>query len=225
MNPIKWTTTKQLAASNGVKILGYGHSGEGKTRICGTAPAPVMLCAESRTLSVQQDIPVMLVRSLSDLADCYAWLAQSQEAKQIQTACLDSITEIADVVLMGFKPQFKDGRQAFYATIDAIIPWIKAFRDLPKNVYMSAKIEYIKDEATGACKWGPQMPGRALGPQMPYMFDEVFRFGSARGADNKKVHFLQTEADAQYDAKDTSGKLDPYEYPDLTHIINKITGG
>jgi hypothetical protein len=222
---LEWTTTRQLAASNGVKILGYGHSGEGKTRICGTAPAPIMLCAESRTMSVQQEIPVMLIRSLTDLAEGYRWLAQSQEAIHVLTACLDSITEIADVVLMGFKPQFKDTRQAYYATIDTIVPWIRAFRDLPKHVYMSAKIEYVKDEATGACKWGPQMPGRALGPQMPYMFDEVFRFGSARAADGKKYHFLQTEADTQYDAKDASGKLDPYEYPDLTHIINKITKG
>jgi hypothetical protein len=69
------------------------------------------------------------------------------------------------------------------------------------------------------------MPGQKLGPQLPYLFDEVFHMGVASDPQGKKYRYLQTEADLQHDAKDRSGLLDAYEAPDLTAIFNKIRGG
>lgn len=40
---LNWSTTDKEASGHGVKILVYGRAGMGKTRLCGTAPSPVIL--------------------------------------------------------------------------------------------------------------------------------------------------------------------------------------
>jgi hypothetical protein len=101
--------------------------------------------------------------------------------------------------------------------------WVRAFRDLPgKHVYVSAKVEWAKDEASGVMRFQPMMPGQKLGPQLPYLFDEVFYIGVGKDQQGAKFHYLQTQADLQYVAKDRSGSLDAYEPPDLGRVISKI---
>jgi hypothetical protein len=68
------------------------------------------------------------------------------------------------------------------------------------------------------------MPGSKLGPQLPYLFDEVFRLGINKTPQGEQYRFLQTQPDLQCDAKDRSGALDPIEQPDLNHVITKILG-
>jgi hypothetical protein len=226
---MEWTTTRQLAASNGVKILVYGKSGVGKTQLCATAPRPIILAAEPRVLSLGQlEIPLVRIASLAQLSEAYAWCASHANSQYFDTICIDSLTEIADVLLAGLKVGAKDQRaiqRAYGDMLDQMLVWVRAFRDLPKHIYMSAKQERSKDEATGVMLYQPSMPGQKLGPALPYLFDEVFAMRVERDANQQPVHFLQTHSDFQYDGKDVSGRLAVYEAPDLSAIINKITGG
>jgi hypothetical protein len=228
MSDLVWTTTQQLADANGVKLLVYGKSGVGKTQLCATAPRPIILAAEPRVLSLRgYAIPVQRVESLAKLAQVYQWCASPTNWPHFDTICIDSLTEIADVLLAGLKVGAKDQRavqRAYGDMLDQMLGWVRAFRDLPKHVYMSAKQERSKDEATGIMLYQPAMPGQKLGPQLPYMFDEVFAMRIERDAQGAPVHFLQTHADSQYDGKDVSGRLAVYEQPDLTAIIHKIIG-
>jgi hypothetical protein len=163
---------------------------------------------------------------LSDLYEAYNWLGYSTESRGIESICLDSGSEIAEVCLAASKLTNKDPRKAYGELLDQMIPLFKAFRDLPgRNLYISAKMEWAKDEANGTFKYGPSMPGQKLGPALPYLFDEVFHMGVGQTPDGKKFRYLQTEADYQYEAKDRSGALAPMEPPDLSAIIRKIKGG
>lgn len=129
------------------------------------------------------------------------------------------------MVLANAKAQVKDPRQAYGELIEKTMALVKAFRDLPgKNVVMAAKQEPIKDEMTGIVQYGPSMPGSKLGPQLPYLFDEVFRLGVGKTPQGVEYRFLQTGPDLQYDAKDRSGSLDPVERPDLSFVFSKILG-
>jgi len=220
------TTTQQAAQLHGIKCLVYGKSGAGKTKLAATAPAPIILSAESGILSLREfQIPMIQIKTVADLTEVHQWALNSVEAKQFATIYIDSISEIGEVVLANAKAQVKDPRQAYGELIEKMMATIKAFRDLPgKNVVMAAKQEPIKDEMTGIVQYGPSMPGSKLGPQLPYLFDEVFRLGVGKTPQGVEYRFLQTGPDLQYDAKDRSGSLDPVERPDLSFVFSKILG-
>lgn len=221
---IKITTAAQAAALHGVKILCYGRAGMGKTTLCATAPTPIILSAEAGLLSLRQyDIPVIEIRTIDDLQDAYQWATESAEAAPFETICLDSLSEIAEVVLSNAKRTSKDPRQAYGELIERMGVTVRSFRDLSgKHVYMSAKQESIKDETAGTTTYGPSMPGSKLGGQLPYMFDEVLRLTVGRTPDGTEYRYLQTRPDFQSEAKDRSGALAAMEEPNLTTVINKI---
>lgn len=223
---LRFTTTDQSSRIQGVKMLVYGNSGVGKTTLCATAPSPIILSAEAGLLSLRRyQIPVIEIKTVDDLIEAHNWLLGSAEARQFSTVCIDSITEIGEVVLANAKRLVKDPRQAYGELIEKMNTTIKAYRDLQgKHVYMSAKLEPVKDDLTGITRYMAAMPGSKLGPQLPYLFDEVFRLGINKTQQGVPYRFLQTHPDLQYDAKDRSGALDPIEAPDLNNIINKILG-
>ena len=223
---IKFTTTKDAARSNGVKVLVYGKAGSGKTRLCATAPKPIIISAEAGLLSLRNhDIPVIEITSIDDLDEAYKWLTTNSKAKEFETICLDSISEIGEIVLAAAKATHKDARQAYGELIDHMLRTIKQFRDLPgKNVYFSAKETKLVDSITDTVTFQPNMPGAKLGVELPYYFDEVFNLGMGLTNTGENYHFLRTASNFQYEAKDRSGALDEKEEPNLTKIFNKIAG-
>jgi len=222
---LNWTTTDKAGVDNGIKILVYGKAGTGKTTLCGTAPAPLIISAESGLLSLRHKaIPVVTIKTMQDVWDVFTWL-NSSAAANIQTVCVDSISEIAEVLLAAEKKKTKDPRQAYGALNEEMVTLVKAFRDLPKkHVVVTAKEAMATNEVTGVVTYGPASPGRTVGPALPYLFDEVFHASTGRDQTGKVYHYLRTRADMQVDAKDRSGVLDEIEYPDLTNIITKIKG-
>lgn len=221
---IKLTTTRQAATLNGVKLCVYGAAGAGKTVLSATTGGnPVIISAEAGLLSLRDtDIPVIQVNTIADVQEAYLFLRDSAEAQHFDWICLDSITEIAEVVLSAEKKATKDPRQAYGALQEQMHDLIRGFRDLPRNVYMSAKMERTKDEQTGAMLYGPSMPGAKLGQALPYFFDEVFCLRLEKDADGATQRWLQTQPDFNYTAKDRSGALDPFEAPNLAAIAAKI---
>lgn len=222
---IKLTSTKKAAQVNGIKVLTYGQAGAGKTSLCATTGEPtVIISAEGGLLSLRNtDIPVIEVSSIADVHEAYQFIVSSDEAKDFRWVCLDSISEIAEVVLNHEKKQSKDPRQAYGALSEQMQDLLRAFRDIPgKNVYMSAKMDRVKDEQTGALLYGPSMPGAKLGQGIPYLFDEVFVLRAEKAEDGQVYRTLQTGADYQYVAKDRSGALEFYEDPSLASIAAKI---
>lgn len=223
---VQWTTTDRFTAANGCKIQCYGPSGAGKTRLIATAPRPIIATSEKKLMSLRREsIPTAVIETLQDFDEVTKWVAMSNEAKAFDTFCLDSASDIAETILSNLKSKTRDPRQAYGELIDEIERRFRWLRDLPqKHVYMICKEEPIKD-ATGVTRFGPMFPGGKLGNNSPYFFDFVLRLGSARTQDGRDYSFLQCKRDLMYDAKDSSGVLDPMEPPDLSHVINKILGG
>lgn len=221
---IRLNSTQNYGAQAGVKIVVYSPAGHGKTSLCATCPAPVILSAESGLLALaHHNLPYAEIRTIADLHDAYTWARSSNEARQFQTICLDSVSEVAEVVLAASLKQNKDGRKAYGEMIEEMTTTIKKFRDLPRyHVYMSAKAERIKDEASGVLIWGPMMPGNKLGQAMPYFPDELFYLG-IEGTGPNSYRYLRTQPDFMFAAKDRSGVLNAIEEPHLGKIIDKIT--
>jgi len=221
---INLRSTKGLHA-NGVKVLVYGQAGAGKTSLIPTLPNPVVLSAEGGLLSISSaDIPFIEIGSMDALLEAYSWLTGSDEAKAFQSVVLDSISEIAEVVLNTEKKVSKDPRQAYGAMQEQMTDLIRAFRDLPgRHVYMTAKMEKMQDE-TGKIMYSPSMPGNKTGQALPYFFDEVLALRLERDAEGNAMRALMCASDGIWQAKDRSGKLEAWESPDLGEIIKKIGG-
>jgi phage nucleotide-binding protein len=220
---INLKTTKGLHA-HGVKCLVYGHAGAGKTSLIPTLPAPIVLSAEGGLLSIADaDVPFIEIGRMADLMEAYEWLLNSSDATHFQSVALDSISEIAEVVLAEELKRNKDGRAAYGELNTVMTGMIRAFRDLPgKHVYFSAKCEKAQDE-TGKMLYAPSMPGKTLTMQLPYFFDLVFPLRVEKDADGTTHRMLMTDSDGTWQAKNrAAGKLDMWEAPDLGAIINKI---
>lgn len=204
-------------------LLIYGPAGAGKTSATRTLPNPFILSAEGGLLSIRDaDLPYVEIASMADLHEAYAWLVGSDEAKAYQSVALDSISEIAEVVLNAEKKATKDPRQAYGAMQEQMADLIRAFRDLPgKHVYMSAKLEKQADEQ-GRLLYSPSMPGNKTGQSLPYFFDEVLALRVEKDPDGAVQRALQCDGDGLWQAKDRSGKLDAWEPADLGHIIRKV---
>jgi phage nucleotide-binding protein len=212
-------------SANGVKVLVYGQAGAGKTSLIKTLPNPIVLSAEGGLLSIQDaNISYLEINNMETLKEAYEWLLNSSEAKVYESVALDSISEIAEVVLNYEKKIAKDPRQAYGAMQEQMADIIRGFRDLPgRHVYMSAKLEKTQDEM-GRVLYAPSMPGNKTGQSLPYFFDEVLALRIERDADNVTQRALMCDSDGLWLAKDRSGKLATWEAPDLSEIISKIGG-
>ena len=209
-------------SANGVKMLVYGQAGAGKTSLIKTLPSPIVLSAEGGLLSIQDaNLPYIEINSMDDLKEAYTWMGTAEGVKY-KSVALDSISEIAEVVLNNEKKIAKDPRQAYGAMQEQMADIIRAFRDLPgRHVYMSAKLEKTTDEM-GRILYAPSMPGNKTGQSLPYFFDEVLALRVEKDADGNTQRAIMCDSDGLWLAKDRSGKLGAWEAPDLGELITKI---
>lgn len=220
---INLKSTNTVSASN-LKLLVYGQAGAGKTSLIPTLPNPVILSAEGGLLSISgHDIPFIEVTDMDTLREAYSWLLNSDEAKQFDSVALDSISEIAEVCLSKEKSIAKDPRQAYGEMQTTMAELIRSFRDLPKNVMMTAKLEKAQDEM-GRMMYSPSMPGNKTGQSLPYFFDLMLALRVEKDDEGISQRGLMCDSDGLWQAKDRSGKLDAWEAPNLGVILEKLGG-
>lgn len=215
---IRLTTSKEASVSAGIKVLVYGEASSGKTSLCASAYAPLIISVEGGLLSIdEEEIPTIVVKTMAECNEALAF-CRSPAAKDFHTICLDSISEIAEVCLTHAKSTNKDGRAAYGEMNEQMANLIRAFRDLNgKHVLFTAKLESSKDEITGITKYCPSMPGRKLTSDLPYYFDEVWVARVGMDANGMPFHYLQCKEDMMYIAKDRSRRLQPTEPMILGH--------
>ncbi len=213
----------QTAREHGIKALVYGLAGSGKTTLATTTPEPdktLILSAESGLLSIRDsDVDTAQIKTIADMEEAYEFLQDSKYTWVI----IDSLSEIAELVLVDEKAQSRDGRMAYGNLADRMIAICKMFRDIKGvNIIAIAK-EQVEMDAVGETRFIPMFPGAKLAKELPYLFDMVLCL-RVRGEGEEIQRRLQCQPDEQYPVKDRSGCLDMFELPDWTIINNKIKG-
>lgn len=217
-------STKQVIADFGLKILVHGPPGAGKTRLCATTgdlERTLIISAEGGLLSIKDwEIDVVQVTSIGEVYEVYEYLKKAEH--DYQWVCLDSISEIAEVVLQGEKLRSRDARRAYGEMADTVFDLLRGFRNLPYHVVMTAK--QGREGVDNRMLYTPMLPGRQLTMNIAYLFDEVFALRVEQNTEGELKRVLQTGKSRSYEAKDRSGRLAMYEEPDLALIHNKIKG-
>ena len=208
----------------GIKILVYGGAGNGKTTLIRTLPNPFILSAEAGLLALRgTGLPFWEINNMEDMGEAYTYLTTDPEGMKFESIALDSISEIAEVILSAEKKKTTDARQAYGKLQEQIGDLIRAFRDIPgRNVYFSAKMEKLVTD--DGILFSASLPGNKTAQALPYFFDEVFALRINKNEDGTVDRMLQTSPDGIWSAKDRSGCLDTWELPDLGAIIKKIKG-
>lgn len=214
------TTTKQT--SKYAKVLVYGRAGVGKTTLIKTAPNPIIISTESGLLSLRKEnIKVIEVSTFDDLLESFE-IVTSKKCKEFETVCIDSLSDVAESILIELKAKNKDIRRAYGDLADQMQTVIRKFRDIKnKNVYVTTKLKRVESENGGEIYY-PSMPGNNLLQNIPYFFDEVLAL-QVKKSKEKIKRVLQCQPDEEFDAKDRSGNLEFFEKPDLSYIFKKIT--
>jgi hypothetical protein len=214
--------TNSIKLDYGVKTCLYGASGIGKTRLLATAPDSLVLSAESGLLSLRKEkIPYIDISTYAQLTEAYKWALTSAEARKFKTFGIDSLSEIAEVVLAEELKKTPDPRKAYGETQQQMYRLVRNFRDIAgKHVVMVAKEMFIEIGTTKCAT--PLMPSEKLQQQVPYFFDLVLHMYVGNDpSTGKRYTGLHTQSNLNWMAKDRSGTLDPIEYPDLSNVFKK----
>ena len=202
---INITSLKEAVGDNGLKILVHGPAGAGKTVLGATTGQPTLIIsAEAGLLSIKDApdyIKTVQINSITDLYGVYEYLMetvnQPLEDREFKWIVLDSISEIAEVVLAHEKSITKDPRAAYGQLQEQMGTLMRRFRDMPHyHIMMTCKQQRITDDSNNTTLYMPSLPGRLLGQSISYMFDEVFALRVERNTEDGSVyrcgHFSRT---------------------------------
>jgi phage nucleotide-binding protein len=216
-----------------INCLVYSRAGVGKTYLSLTAPKPFIVSIEGGLLSLNSDsIDFKEIQSYKELQDVYKWL-KGPEGNKYETICVDSLSEIAELILTDVKDELgykklsqEDNRKIYPAVYERTANIIRAFRNLPKNVYFTATQSTVKDDRN-VVQYIPAMPGSKLTDKLPYFFDIVMCLRKEKREDGTFYRYLQTQPSLHRRVvKYRAGRgveLEPKEDADLTKIFNKLT--
>lgn len=202
------TTLDEAIGDSDPKIILYSDAGIGKTTMAGTLPGRVLILSAEDGLrslklfpkSERERISVAEVKDTNDLKDAYSKLQSG--VIQYDWVVIDSISEVAEMMLRDLKAKSKDPRQAYGKVDDDIVGMLTDFRNLPCGVLFLAKEHVIKRQIgdTEIDYHGLLLPGQRLTTNVPHLVDNVWRL-IAKG----EKRFIITKNDGRSRAKSRDG--------------------
>lgn len=218
-------------------LCGQYYDGESWKQWDNVQPAKVcVLSAESgllcvRDLVVNGTIQGYEISSLSEFQEAQR-LCMSKEFKDsgVKWIFIDSLTEIATRCAAQIKADYEaatgnskqNGFKIWADYNTTMTDIIKSFRDLTDyNVVFTCLEKRDKDEGGNALGLSPDIPGTTLNNRLTSYFDEVFHMEKGRDGNGKDCIFFSTKSPLGL-SKDRSGKLQPYEAPNLLSVQFKI---
>lgn len=223
MNASQLKPIGSLAKVYGAKSVLFGGPGSGKTPLIATCPNPVALITEPGLLSIRKisHVPAWEAYEAPKIDEFFKWFFESAESKKFDTLCVDSITQMAEIYLKKELSVNKDGRKAYGQMSMKVRENIDKMFYLPnKHIMLIAKQGIFEDE-TGSKK-KPYFPGQELNVYVPHLFDEILHLGlyNVPGVVGE-TRAIRTKENFNTVARDRSGNLSEFEFPDMNAIFKK----
>jgi hypothetical protein len=121
----------------------------------------------------------------------------------------------------------KDLRAIYGLHARGLIGWLGQLQHArERTVVLVAVLERHVDDLTKISGWQPQIEGGKTGRELPAIVDEIITMQWVDFGDRKPVRaFVCTNPNPWgYPAKDRSGRLEQLEPPNLSALIEKLTG-
>lgn len=225
----------QLARRYGVKSVVFGAPGSGKTPLMNTAPRPVLLVTEPGMLSMRgSNIPAWEAYSAPLIVEFFDWFMKSREASNFDTLGIDSISNIAEIILAEELSKVKHGMKAYGNMSERTMKIANDLFYMPqKHIVMIAKQALVENGRQTILQNGevtyepimqkrPFFPGKDLNVKVPHLFDNVLHLGEAMvPGQPKPVRALRTKEIPEVFARDRLGNLGELEPPDLSALFTK----
>lgn len=223
MNINQLVPAYMCAQNFGVKAMVHGKPGVGKTPVVDTAPRPVLLACEPGLLSMaKSQTPVWEAYTPPRVWEFFDWLFGSHEAKAFDTVAVDSVSQVAEMVLAQQMSMHKDPRKAYGEMARQVYDRLSGLYFLPqKHVYLIAK-QMAKEEGPSKTLFArPYFPGQELHVKVPHLFDLIIHMEKMLNPGDGKYHpVFRTLGTDNVLARDRSGKLAEVE---LAHLGNMFT--
>lgn len=224
---MKILNTKDITETGKIRIMIYGKSGSGKTRLISTIPGKTLVLNIDKGMATLAGSDVDYVNA-NTWPEVIEFLNEVKKAEyQDKYSCLvfDDVTSLADLLMAHLEKQQESAPKA-----DGFALWkeyggfmMKFFRFIrDQTAYdIVANFQAVdKDDDSGVTNQVFGVQGQ-VGSMVPKFFDEVLPL---RILSKEKGAFaeLQTKSSLGWTAKDRSKKLLDVEKPDLTALMGKI---
>lgn len=228
-------TASSLAVQYGVKMIAYGPPGTGKTPVAQTAPSPLMLVCEPGMMTMRGvNIPCYYAPTRDKIKEFFEWFFKSAEARQFHTLCIDSGSELCEIVLKHWLNTVAHGMKAYGEMASECIDWFDQLYFLKeKHVYIICKQQVIETVTQGFAPTGapiiktsrkaaPYFPGKEVPMKVSHKYDLVAQTnrGDVPGVQGRQLYFKCVDDD-DTTARDRSGFLTQYEELNLTKLFAK----
>lgn len=237
-----FTTTNQMNKDGRVVAIVYGQPKIGKTTLAKTLPGkPLIINLENGLLSLKgtnidvydctvdaNGTPMERHHRFEKLIHLFKTeLSKPELQKKYNWIVIDSLTEVAQCLVEAMKikhPDAKDSLKKWGEYSDKMTDLIKQMRDFrPYNILFLALETADKDDQSRRFI-GVDINGK-ISQRVPALVDEIFHLRSFRDENGNEVRKLVTSSYENAVAGDRSGKLEQFENPDMTKIVEKIKGG
>ncbi|HCH8772168.1 TPA: AAA family ATPase [Salmonella enterica] len=207
----------------GVKMVGYGAAGGGKTPLIATAPRPVMVATEAGLLSLRgvQHVPVYQANTYQKIKEFFDWCFKSNEVRNFDTIAVDSISQMSEIVLSYHLGRNKDGRKAYGEMARDMLEWLEGlYYQQEKHAYLIAKQEIGEEEGVQTKR--PYLAGQELKIKIPHLYDIIAHIGMSPVVGMPTPQrVIRVSPTFGVIARHRSGNLNEIEPPDLTALFNK----
>lgn len=217
-----------------LKILVYGDPGVGKTVFAAGAPAPLFIDAEHGTRSLLnhpefKNVLVLPLRSWEDLENLFLEI-RAGEFDDIETIVIDSISELQkrqmDELLKAAAAKDRNRnpylpfQQDYKENTEILRRLVVSFRDLEKNLIITAHSQEATDEGTGTIYQRPAVTPK-LASTLEGIMDVLGYLSLEIDKDGNQKRSLQVMPSRRIKAKCRIGGLPPIiENPTFNDLLS-----
>ena len=225
--------TGQIATKRFVALV-VGPSGIGKTSLVRTLPEPEdaillisaesgLACLDGTNIDVIEVDPKEPTKSLEEI---YEFLQSDEAKKKYKFIFIDSLTEIAQLIVAELKkdPHYGQPKNALamwakYSELMTMI--IKSYRDMSDYSVIFTCLDAVEKDGLEKIE-SFNIQGTGIKNSLKAWYDLVLFYKVYTDENGEKHRKLVTDISEAPLAKDRTGKLEAFEEADLSVIINKI---